>query len=259
MHMFVALFEKLEEAEAVQDQLKSLGIVDLDDRAVFDREHPDFDSDSYSTRDDRGIWGSPKMVFPPDADRHLHEEHLRRGGYLLSVTVDDVEAAQVEALLEQSNAVDVEARERQYQGAGYIPRAVQTSAGSAEETVAIVTEELRVGKRQVDRGGVKVRAYTVETPVREEVRLREEHVNVERRAIAERVVDGDDIFEERTLEATERSEKAVVGKEAHVVEEVVVRKNLDERTETIKDTVRHTEVEVDRIESPATRSPPRSL
>ncbi len=259
MHIFTALFDKLEDAAAVQDQLKVLGIVDLDDGAIVDRDHPDFDVDAYSTQDDRGIWGAPKMVFPPDEDRHLHEEHLRRGGYLLSVTVDDAEAAQVEAVLEQSNAVDVEERERQYKGAGYIPPAVQTTADLGEEVVPVVSEELRVGKRQVDRGGVKVRAYTVETPVREEVRLREEHVDVERRAIAERVVEGDDIFKERTLEATERSEEAVVGKEAHVVEEIVVRKELGERTETIKDTVRHTEVEVDQTGSAETVSTPRSV
>ena len=259
MHMYTALFDKLEDAEAVQNQLKSLGIVDLDDGAIIDREHPDFDRDAYSTQDDRGVWGSPRTIFPPDGDRHLHEEHLRRGGYLLSVTVDDAEAAQVETVLEQSNAVDVEERERQYKDSGYLLPAVQTSANSAEEIVPIVSEELRVGKRQVDRGGLKVRAYTVETPVREEVRLREEHVDVERRAVADRAVEDDDLFKERTLEATERSEEVVVGKEAHVVEEVVVRKDLGERTETIKDTVRHTEVEVERIDPNDLLSPRRSV
>ncbi len=37
----------------------------------------------------------------------------------------------------------------------------------------------------------------------------------------------------------------MVAKEARVVEEVVVRREAGERTETVRDTVRRTEVEVD--------------
>ena len=75
--------------------------------------------------------------------------------------------------------------------------------------------------------------------------LREEHVQVERRAVDRPVAAGDDAFRERTIEATESAEEAVVGKEARVTEEVVVRKQAEERTETVSDTVRRTEVEVE--------------
>jgi stress response protein YsnF len=54
-----------------------------------------------------------------------------------------------------------------------------------------------------------------------------------------------DLFRERTIEMEERGEEAVVSKEARVVEEVVVRKDANQRTETVSDTVRKTEVEVD--------------
>ena len=54
-----------------------------------------------------------------------------------------------------------------------------------------------------------------------------------------------DPFQERTIEVEERGEEAVVSKEARVVEEVVVRKEADQRTETISDTVRKTEVDVE--------------
>ena len=56
---------------------------------------------------------------------------------------------------------------------------------------------------------------------------------------------GDGVFEERVLEASERSEEAVVTKEARVVEEVGLRKEADTRTETVRDTVRRQEVEVE--------------
>jgi stress response protein YsnF len=39
-------------------------------------------------------------------------------------------------------------------------------------------------------------------------------------------------------------EEAVVGKEARVVEEVTLRKDVGERTETVRDTTRRTEVKV---------------
>ena len=52
-------------------------------------------------------------------------------------------------------------------------------------------------------------------------------------------------------ELTDRSEHAVVGKEARVVEAVVVSKGARERVETIHDTVRRTEVEMEQL--PSTR------
>ena len=50
---------------------------------------------------------------------------------------------------------------------------------------------------------------------------------------------------DRTIEATETREQAVVSKEARVTEEISLEKAVDTRTETVRDTVRHTEVEVD--------------
>ena len=52
------------------------------------------------------------------------------------------------------------------------------------------------------------------------------------------------LFEERTVEVRETEEVPVVGKTARVVEEIAIRKEATERTETVKDTVRREEVEV---------------
>jgi len=131
--------------------------------------------------------------------------------------------------------------------------ATGTTAGTAatgvrggEEAIPIVEERLTVGKREVNRGRVRVRSYVVETPVQEQVALRQEHVEVERRPVDRPVTGGDDaLFRERTIEATESAEEAVVAKEARVVEELVVRKEADERVETVQDKVRRTEVEVE--------------
>ena len=81
--------------------------------------------------------------------------------------------------------------------------------------------------------------------MQEQVALREERVSVERRPVDRPIAAGDDAFRERTIEATETAEEAVVAKEARVTEEVVVRKQSEERTQTVSDTVRRTEVEVE--------------
>jgi uncharacterized protein (TIGR02271 family) len=115
-----------------------------------------------------------------------------------------------------------------------------------EEHIPIVEEELHVGKREVNRGRVRVHSHVVERPVEEQVRLRHEHVDVERRPVDRPVTGSENLFQDRTIEVTERDEQAVVSKEARVVEEVVVRKDVTEEVQNVRDTVRRTEVEVDR-------------
>ena len=118
-----------------------------------------------------------------------------------------------------------------------------------EEHIPIMEEQLRVGKREVNRGGARVRSYIVEQPAHETVTLREEHVSIERRPVNEAIrgdnLSGNDLLQERTVEMTETAEEAVVAKEARIKEELVIKKTAEERTEQIDETVRHTEVDVD--------------
>ncbi len=123
-----------------------------------------------------------------------------------------------------------------------------TGTSGGDEVIPIAEEELHVGKRQVGQGRVRIQSRVVERPVEEQVSLREEHVEVERRPVSgttQAGTLGGDPFQERTIEVEERSEEAVVSKEARVVEEVVVRKDVEQRTETVSDTVRRTEVDVE--------------
>jgi stress response protein YsnF len=111
----------------------------------------------------------------------------------------------------------------------------------------------------VEQGRVRVRVYTVEHPVQEGVTLREERVAVEHRPV-DRPVSGlpGDAFQERTIDVTTHREEPVVSKEAKVKEEIVVRQEADQRTETVGDTVRRTQVEVederDKATTPASPS-----
>ncbi|HEY8565497.1 MAG TPA: YsnF/AvaK domain-containing protein [Beijerinckiaceae bacterium] len=120
-----------------------------------------------------------------------------------------------------------------------------TGTGTDREAIPIVEEQIAVGKREVNRGRVRVHSYVVEQPIQEQVTLREEHVHVDRRPVDRPITDADRLFQERTIEAVERDEQAVVAKEARVKEELVINKEVEQRQETISDTVRRTEVEVE--------------
>jgi len=116
------------------------------------------------------------------------------------------------------------------------------------ERLEVIREDLAVGKREVERGGVRVRSYMTERPVTEQVTLREEHVNIDRRPV-DRPVDPSQIsaFKEGTIEVREHAEVPVVAKEARVVEEIAIGKTSEQRTETVSDVVHETHVDVERI------------
>lgn len=115
--------------------------------------------------------------------------------------------------------------------------------------VDVVEENLEVGKRKVETGGARISSRIVERPVEERVKLREEHVHVKRDKV-DRPADSDDFknYKDRSIEEHETSEVPVVNKEARVVEEVSLEKDVDTREEVIKDKVRKTEVDVDHLE-----------
>jgi stress response protein YsnF len=119
-----------------------------------------------------------------------------------------------------------------------------TDTENTEETrIPTVEEQMRVGKRQVQHG---VRVYTTvsEQPVEETYNVRDEKVNVERHDVDRPATDEDmkRAFQDRDFEVTETDEELVVGKEARVTGEVVVSKDVDEHPQTVRDTVRRTEV-----------------
>jgi stress response protein YsnF len=119
-----------------------------------------------------------------------------------------------------------------------------------DTSIPIIEENIQVGKRETETGGVRVRSRIVERPVEEHLRLREEHVNVERNPVNRPANEADlNAFREGTIELTEHAEVPVVNKEARVVEEISLNKEVTERDEVIRDTVRKTEVDVDNLAS----------
>ena len=258
-----AFFDSRAEAEAAVDRLTVAGISKANIRVVAGNEA---DGRSAINSDDKGFWAKLEDFFFGDDDNEVYSEGLRRGGYLVVVNgLRDTQYNTAHNILDDEGSIDLDERADQWRSEGWASSATnggfaassydrsQASLASRDdtfdagrdETIEVVEENLRVGKRDVNNGSVRVRAYTVETPVNEQVNLRDENVTIERRSVDRPLTDADRAFADRTISAEEHHEEAVVSKEARVVEEIGIRKTATEHSETINDTVRKTEVEVE--------------
>jgi stress response protein YsnF len=168
---------------------------------------------------------------------------------ILTVHVDSAERAELARdILDRNGAIDVGERSDAYTTGSTGEYGGQIAEGATK--IPVVEERLDVGKREVERGGARLRSRIIERPVEESVRLREEHVVVKRRPV-DREVTRDDLnrFQPGEMEITERAEVPIIGKQSRVVEEVEVGKQVTERDETVRDTVRSTQVDVEDIET----------
>jgi uncharacterized protein (TIGR02271 family) len=210
-----------------------------------------------------GISGFFHRLFGGDEEHGHYAEAVRRGSAVVCVTAPQETLDQAVEIMNSAGAIDIDRRVAGYRDTGYerhdpnappysyddAVRERERLRGSEQGTsVPVMEEELQLGKRAVQRGGVRVYSHVVEQPVEESIELREEHVNVERRPV-DRPVEGGDMarMKDQSVEVTEMAEEPVVSKRARVREEVVVGKETTKRTEKVSDTVRRTEVEVERL------------
>ena len=112
-----------------------------------------------------------------------------------------------------------------------------------EEVIPLGEEVLEVSKRTENRGTARVHRYVVETPVERQVSLQSERVVVERRRPVTDTATGE-VLTELTLEVTETEEVPTVGKRTRLREEIVVRTERTQRVETVRETLRRDEVEI---------------
>jgi stress response protein YsnF len=172
-----------------------------------------------------------------DHDREMYSTALSGGRTAVCAYLpDEQQRSEVERVLHDCGAVDLSAS-----GAG---AQAETGRQASTERIPIVKEELEVGKRQTEQR-YHVRVHPVERAVQEQVNLRDERVVIERRP-TEGYSPTDKDLAPREFEVVERHEEPVVAKTARATEEVVVRRDVTERTETVRDTVKETKVEVDR-------------
>lgn len=237
----IGIFENPDIAYSVEETLLDKGI----DQSAFYLavQEGTEDEASQSTQSMEDIRGFLSDLFGPESSEiEYYAREISRGGAMLSVDVPDEEDVDtIREVMLDAGAVDLNALSVEEEES-------ETSASQEEsQTVPVIEEEMEVGKREVGKGTVRVVSRTVETPVQEQVSLKEEHATIERRPV-DKPVSPEELkaMGDKTIEVEEKAEKAVVSKSARVVEEVEIGKESSESTETIEDTVRHTEVEVER-------------
>jgi len=268
----VGLFENDKEAQRAVLEMVDSGI-SREDIGVTSRDYTTGEgsgrnnTSSYREDADEGIGDKISNFFSSlfgddaSADANYYSEAVSRGGTVVTVDAETGESADRASAIMDRLGADVDERgaaqrESSYTGAGAQGREASRSnlEEGGEVRIPVMEEQVQVGKREVERGGVRVRSRVIERPVEEAVRLREERVNVERRPVNRPVTDADlNTFREGTFEVRERGEEAVVSKQARVVEEVAVSKDVGERTETVRDTVRRTDVDVEERGAERTR------
>lgn len=213
-----------------------------------------------------GLLGALTNLGVPENEAHYYAEGVRRGGALVTVRTDDASADRAAAIFHRHDAVDIDERGTHYQETGFtgynpsaLPLAGEEMAAERNRwanaapnrvddmaTIPVVEEELATGKRDVQREGARVYTHVAERPV-------EENATLDRVAVNKPFGNIDNVaFQGGVIELTETAEEAVVGKQARVVEEVTISKSAIDRTETVRDSVRRQDVDVEELNDGAT-------
>lgn len=273
-HTLVAAFDTLAEAQAAKSQLLAQNVPQGDIELSSSELHASTASDATTVHSDHDNAFLHKVsqffasLFGADEDDRqkphryatAYPEAYRRGATVLTVTAaTDVQAELVEEILERNGAIDIDERAAAWSneeaGSTHVAgthlgtdraEVVDRADDLAGRTsIPVIEENLRVGKRELNTGRVRVVSRISERPVEETVSLHEEHAHIERHPVNRPATAGElNSFKEGSIEIQETAEELVVEKSARVVEEVTVGKQSSDHKETVRDTVRRTDVDV---------------
>jgi len=213
-----------------------------------------------------GIAGALVNSGVPHEEAERYSTGVHRGHTLVTLAADEPRAAAAVAIFNRHNPINIHGDEfLKGRPATLIENTMkQTPDRRTERTTTerlatdkttpqkleVVEEQLQVGKREAETGGVRITKTVEERPVEEQVTLRQEKVNVERHPVDRPATAADiNAFKEGTIEVTERREEPVIQKQARVIEEVIIDKHVEQNTQTVRDTVRRTDVQVEQMGS----------
>ena len=200
----VCLFHHQDQARAAIHDLSGAGIPQTSISLI----------DASGSTPDQYAGSSLEELGVPERDRRHLLEGVKDGGVIVAIAAIADHVSKVEAIFGHHKATKIDeavTREREVPVAAPVVAPVAAAAG--ETVIPIVEEELSVGKRTVDHGGVRVFRRVVEMPAEQTVNLREEHAVVDRHPVnravtqAEMAAQGD-----RVVELTETAEGVWVKK-----------------------------------------------
>ncbi len=261
----VAIFNSMKEAQIAADDLFDNG---------FLKENIDVSSGEKYEEDEKGesaITRFFKNLFGTNDEKTKQYSHVAKKRYVVAVHAQSVEEA-LEAceILDDKGAIDVNDHYNKY----FTPVTENRDAAQDEKTdeediqnnveahtddeiadesqskiVPAIGENPEVPKKEVPTGGVRVRSRIVEKPVEENLRLREEHVHIERRKV-DRAPTDEELrnFKKETAEFTADTKVPGMDTTPKVVEEVSVQKDVDLSNENVHDKVRSSDVVVEDLD-----------
>lgn len=268
-HTVVGLFDSRSKAGAATVELVQKGFlrenIDVSNRRMSDANNP---STQQITVTETGVGESIGNFFNSlfGSDKKTAGNYTNAANAadaIISVQVESPERAREAAeILDRHGAIDVDGATAQpvqqqnfaqpHGTAGTMEATPNMAANQGETSIPIIEEQLEVGKQIVERQGARLRSRIIEKPVEANLRLREEHTTINRRPVNRDVTDADlQNFREGEIVITEHAEVPVIGKQARVVEELVIGKEVTEHVETVRETVRRNEVEIEPIENVA--------
>jgi uncharacterized protein (TIGR02271 family) len=250
----VAVFDDFDTARSAQDELIQDGFA-REDVQITGKDKPRVQTAAYGSsysaepEHEGSISRFFHRIFGSDdhGDRAHYTQAVSRGSAVLTVEADENDVEAATEILNRYNPVNLDEGADSHGSSAYNGGVASTGTAqtAGDRTIPVVQEEMQVGKRAVERGGVRVYSRVVEEPVQESVSLHEERARVERRPVDRPATEADFRMKDEVIEVIETGEEAVVGKTARVVEEVVVGKDATDRTQTVRDTVRRTDVQVE--------------
>ena len=247
----VSVYDSMDKAKSALNVLKSSG-VDTSDVSLLDRNTLGTGVDQQHV----GLW---RRLFGENVWEHeaaVYGDTLRRGGAVLAVRGPKERVAKIMAILDAHDPVDV--HEHAAKIGTDVPieaKALVTAPGTAattgagkQEVLRLAEEQMNVGKRLFETGTTRIRRFVTERPVEAQVNLHEEHAKVVRRAISDPNYIADIDWSDKEYTVTETEERPVVSKTSRVVEEIAVGREGSDRTETVRDTVRRQQADVEKVD-----------
>lgn len=272
MQSVIGVFDTQDDAESARESLIRAGFDEDDVRVQSHRSIEDQGGSlqSRSGEEDEGFMARVGHFFSDlfggsddDTSRYAghYAEHVRRGGSVVVVDVEDESRVdEARSALATAGAVDIDRRTEAWREEGYSgfdaearpygAEEVQAERSRGDRVLPVVEEEMEVGKRRVDLGAVRVVSRVETRPVQEQVELREERADIQRRPVNRPATEADlRASDSGAIELEESTERPVVSKTARVVEEVSVGQRSSSRTETVSEELRNTKVDVEKTGS----------